>query len=242
MFRVTTSLNDKLWLKRGLRSLKLPRLCNFFLNGPSLESQPKLKAYKGGTSYRDKLVEESESGKNWPENWWLTESAENRARSLRVKLVRLGGTAGGGGLRVRLASRDSDPRETPRGGSAGGSPRLPLPSCPFILCGRMGELVASCDAVTDFVFSVPVLLLVIAFVVLDWNIKNYQASGLNWKGTHHGHLYFWNESWAVDTAQLVEQLLTTIDIVVHIPLSAQFLYNSSANWNDKVKYEGWRGL
>jgi len=99
----------------------------------------------------------------------FTESAENKARSLRVRLVRFGGTAGGGGLRVRLASRDIEPRETPRGGRAGGSPRFPIPfpSCPFILCGRMGELVASWDAVTDFVLRVPVLLLVIALVELD---------------------------------------------------------------------------
>ena len=69
MFRVTTSLNDKLWLKRGLRSLKKPRLCNFFFNCLSLDSQPKLKAYKGGTSYGDKLVEESESGEISGKNW-----------------------------------------------------------------------------------------------------------------------------------------------------------------------------
>ena len=104
------------------------------------------------------------------ENRKITDSAENRARSLRVRLVRLGGTAGGGGFRVKLASRDVEPRDTPRGGNAGGSPRFPIPfpSWPFILCGRIGELVASCDAVTDLVLSVPVLLLVIAFDVFDW--------------------------------------------------------------------------
>jgi hypothetical protein len=99
---------------------------------------------------------------------------EKSAKSLLVRLVRLGGTAGGGGFLVRLASRDIEPRETPLGGRAGGSPLGPIPfpsggtpHCPFILCGRIGEFVASCDAVTDFVFKVPVLLLVIAFVVLD---------------------------------------------------------------------------
>ena len=115
----------------------------------------------------------------------FTESAENSARSLLVRLVRLGGTAGGGGFLFRLASLDIEPRDTPLGGSAGGSPLGPTPltsggtpHCPFILCGRIGEFVASCDAVTDFVFRVPVLLLVMAFVVLDWNQLN--KNWLNW--------------------------------------------------------------
>ena len=52
----------------------------------------------------------------------LTFSAENKAKSLRVRLLRLGGTAGGGGLtwgsRFILPSRDLI--ETPLGGKAGG--------------------------------------------------------------------------------------------------------------------------
>ena len=70
-----------------------------------------------------------------------------RAKSLRVKLLRLGGTAGGGGLVT------ADLTETPLGGKAGGSPRPfsleggagPLP---FNLCGKTGEFVANWEAVT----------------------------------------------------------------------------------------------
>ena len=107
----------------------------------------------------------------------LTFSAENKAKSLRVRLLRLGGTAGGGGFipipwsfLFILESRDLI--ETPLGGRAGGplGPTLPLEISvleggagailfPFIiLCGSIGEFVANCEAVTAFVFKVPVLL------------------------------------------------------------------------------------
>ena len=84
----------------------------------------------------------------------------NKAKSLLVKLLLLGGTAGGGGL------LEADLTDTPLGGRAGGSPRpfsLEGGAGPFplSLCGNTGEFVANCDAVTDFVFKVPVLLLVI---------------------------------------------------------------------------------
>ena len=88
---------------------------------------------------------------------------------------------------MRLASLDMEPLAIPLGGRAGGSPLLPpatpfpaelwllveFPGLsgggakhwPFILCGKIGEFVANCEAVTAFVFRVPVLLLVMAFVV-----------------------------------------------------------------------------
>ena len=108
---------------------------------------------------------------------FLTFSAENKAKSLRVRLLRLGGTAGGGGFipipwsfLFILESRDLI--ETPLGGRAGAplGPTLPLEISvleggagailfPFIiLCGSIGEFVANCEAVTAFVFKVPVLL------------------------------------------------------------------------------------
>lgn len=82
-----------------------------------------------------------------------------RAKSLLVRLLRLGGTAGGGGLTSR------DRMETPLGGKAGGSFGGLLP---FILCGKIGELVANCDAVTALVLSVPVLLVVMVGVLLPF--------------------------------------------------------------------------
>ena len=105
----------------------------------------------------------------------LTFSAENKAKSLRVRLLLLGGTAGGGGLtwsRFILPSRDLI--DTPLGGKAGGPdfgcnpPCLPLERgsfleggagvlFPFILCGSIGEFVANWEAVTALVFKVPVL-------------------------------------------------------------------------------------
>ena len=116
---------------------------------------------------------------SWNDILWLllTFSAENKAKSLRVRLLRLGGTAGGGGFipipwsfLFILESRDLI--ETPLGGRAGGplGPTLPLEISvleggagailfPFIiLCGNIGEFVANCEAVTAFVFKVPVLL------------------------------------------------------------------------------------
>ena len=56
--------------------------------------------------------------------------------------------------------------DTPLGGKAGGSFGGLLP---FILCGKIGELVANWEAVTAFVFKVPVLLLVMVppFAVIE---------------------------------------------------------------------------
>ncbi len=68
-----------------------------------------------------------------------------------VRLLLLGGMAGGAAPSefplLRLPSLG-----TPLGGSAGGGSR----QAEVDLCGSSGELVASCEAVTDLVFSVPV--------------------------------------------------------------------------------------
>ena len=39
---------------------------------------------------------------------------------------------------------------------------------PFSLCGKTGEFVANCEAVTALVFRVPVLLLVIEAGITPW--------------------------------------------------------------------------
>jgi len=92
-------------------------------------------------------------------------AAENSAKSDRVSELLLGGTAGGGGLLFRplmLLSRDEPRILTPLGGNAGGSLEGGISGLfPFILCGKIGELVANCEGLTDLVLSVPVLLLVI---------------------------------------------------------------------------------
>ena len=92
-------------------------------------------------------------------------AAENKAKSERVNELLLGGTAGGGGLGpplprpLMLLSRERI--LTPLGGRAGGSLEGGISGLfPFILCGKMGELVANCEGLTDLVLSVPVLLLV----------------------------------------------------------------------------------
>lgn len=90
-------------------------------------------------------------------------AAENSAKSERVNELLLGGTAGGGGFRpLMLLSRDEPRILTPLGGNAGGSLEGGISGLfPFILCGKMGELVANCEGLTDLVLSVPVLLLMI---------------------------------------------------------------------------------
>ena len=83
--------------------------------------------------------------------------------SERVKLLRLGGTSGGTLPLLRLASLEpaDPPLAIPLGGRAGGSLLLTPPGFPdplSNLCGKIGEFVASWEAVTDLVFNVPVLL------------------------------------------------------------------------------------